>query len=95
MQIKPIMRSISEGNNVAFYIHPIDSRLSVKIMEFFYLIAVFLSLESCILLVYIFSNVNKLAIPHVQPNIKLGKYLKGVQRMSVHSRLQRHSFTLH
>ena len=42
-----------------------------------YLIAAFLSLESCILLVYIFSNVNKLVIPDVQPNIRRGKIPKG------------------
>ena len=43
-------------------------------MQFRYLLFAFLSLESCILLVlvYISSNVNKLAIPDVQQNIKIG-----------------------
>ncbi|XP_068759689.1 uncharacterized protein [Montipora capricornis] len=41
-------------------------------MQFRYLVGAFLSLESFILLVYISSNVNKLAIPGLQPNIKLG-----------------------
>ena len=43
-------------------------------MQFRYLIFAFLSLESCILLVlvYISSNVNKLTIPDVQQNIKIG-----------------------
>ena len=41
-----------------------------------YLFAAFLSLEGCMVLVYISSNVNKLAIPDVQPNIKLGKIPK-------------------
>ena len=42
-------------------------------MQSRYLIAAFLSLESFILLVYISSNENKLPIPDVQLNIKLGK----------------------
>ena len=42
-------------------------------MQYCYLITAFLSLESCLLLVYINSNGNKQAIPDVQTNIKIGK----------------------
>ena len=45
-------------------------------MQYGYLIAAFLSLESCILLVYINSNGNKQTIPDVQPNLKRGKIPK-------------------